>query len=358
MRSSTGAHFIALDHVRALAALMVFSWHFTHGPAGFPVPFAGVPLLAPLAVFDEGHTGVALFMTLSGYLFTKLLDGRQVHHPTFVLNRALRLLPLLLVVMAVVGVLRWRSGQPLGDYAWSLLQGFVYPTWPNGGWSIAVELHFYLLLPVLLWATSRWTGAPLLVVAGALLLRLALHRSGGEVHSWSYWTLVGRIDQFAAGILFFHLRHRVAGRHGLVLFGLAAFVALMVAFDARGGFYGMPSYPSPSRWWIVLPTLEGLAYGLGIAWYDSSFQHGRGRLSTFIGTLGAYSYSIYLLHVFVVFDLARWVHLNLMDLSRFEVAWAWSVAAFALMVVPGYLSYRFIEAPFLRLRRPYLRGPG
>lgn len=357
MRSSTGAHYIALDHVRALAALLVFSWHFTHGPAGFPVPFAGVPAVAPLALFDEGHTGVALFMTLSGYLFAKLLDGRAVHYPTFVLNRALRLLPLLVVVMAMVGVMRWRNGQPLGDYAWSLVQGFVYPAWPNGGWSIAVELHFYLLLPLLLGVASRRPTALLAVLAGALALRWGLHQSSGEVQTSSYWTLVGRIDQFVSGILFFHLRRHVAGRHLVVLMALAAFVGLYVVFDARGGFYGMPSYPSPSRWWIVLPTLEGLAYGLGIAWYDSSFQHGRGRLSSFIATLGEYSYSIYLLHVFVVFDGARWVHEHLLDLSRFETAWLGSIVAFALMVIPGYLSYRFIEAPFLRLRRPYLRAP-
>lgn len=356
MRSSTGAHYIALDHVRALAALLVFSWHFTHGPSGFPVPFEGAPWLAPLALFDEGHTGVALFMTLSGYLFAKLLDGREVHFPTFVLNRALRLLPLLGLVMLAVGVQRWRQGQPVGGYAWSLVQGLVAPSWPNGGWSITVELHFYLLLPFLLAATRRWMPAPIAVVAAAVLLRTVLHAASGEVHTWSYWTLVGRIDQFAFGILLHYGRHHVVGRHGLVALVMSAFVAAYWLFDSQGGFYGMPSYPSPSPWWIVWPTIEGFAWALAIAWYDGSFQPGQGVLSRFVGMLGTYSYSIYLLHVFVVFDVARWVHERICDLSRFEVAWLWSIAAFGLMAIPGYLSYRLVEAPFLRLRRPYLRG--
>lgn len=341
--------------MRALAAWLVFCWHFAHGPSGFPSPFEGVPAFAPLALFDEGHTGVALFMTLSGYLFAKLLNGHKVHFPTFVLNRALRLLPLLLLVMLAVGVIRWRHGQPLGDYAWSLVLGLVYPSWPNGGWSIAVELHFYLLLPVLLAASARWRLAALAVVGAALLLRWWLHASTGEVHTWSYWTLVGRIDQFALGILLFHGRHWVAGRHLVAGSVAGVFVAAYWLFDASGGFYGMPSYPSPSRWWILWPTIEGAAWAALVAWYDSSFEHGRGPFSRFVARLGTYSYSIYLLHVFVVFDLARWVHEHVWDLSRFEVAWLWSLPAFVLMAIPGYLSYRFVEAPFLRLRRPYLR---
>jgi hypothetical protein len=59
MRSSTGQHFVGLDHVRALAAFMVVVWHFSHRFTGVPVPFNQAPLLGFL---DEGHVGVALFM--------------------------------------------------------------------------------------------------------------------------------------------------------------------------------------------------------------------------------------------------------------------------------------------------------
>jgi peptidoglycan/LPS O-acetylase OafA/YrhL len=90
MRSSSGVHCIALDHVRAFAVLMVFAWHFTHGTNGYPVPFHYVPSLFPFALFDEGHTSVALFMTLSGYLFALLLAGKSIRYKTFLKNRTLR----------------------------------------------------------------------------------------------------------------------------------------------------------------------------------------------------------------------------------------------------------------------------
>ena len=41
-------------------------------------------------------------------------------------------------------------------------------------------------------------------------------------------------------------------------------------------------------------------------------------------------------------DPAQWLGLNLLG--------------FALMGIPGYLSMRFIEMPFLRMRRRYLRA--
>src|SRR5882724_11110413 len=111
MRSSSGEHFIALDHVRALAVFMVFTWHFTHAANGYPVPFEYVPALFPLSLLDEGHTGVALFITLSGYLFAKLLDGKSIDYRAFLWNRFLRLVPLLAVVLLIVGLTKLVNGE-------------------------------------------------------------------------------------------------------------------------------------------------------------------------------------------------------------------------------------------------------
>src|SRR5262245_59261357 len=151
MRSSSGAHFIALDHVRALAAFMVFAWHFTHAVEGYPVPFDYVPALVPLSLLDEGHTGVALFMTLSGYLFAKLLDGKSIDYGAFLWNRAVRLLPLLAVVIVMVGLMKFVAGESVTRYAYEILNGVWAPTLPNGAWSITVEFHYYVILPLFLW---------------------------------------------------------------------------------------------------------------------------------------------------------------------------------------------------------------
>lgn len=356
MRSSSGAHFIALDHVRAVAAFIVFVWHFTHAWNGYPVPYEYAPALFPFSILDEGHTGVALFMTLSGYLFAKLLDGKSgIIYRAFIWNRALRLLPLLLVVIITVGITKLVNGESLSIYALSIAQGFLFPSLPNGGWSITVEFHYYLILPLLLLMFKKSKLLPLLIVFSAIALRTCLFFVNGEIQTLAYWTLIGRIDQFVLGMVVYSYRFFIANRHFIVLLTITVFMYIFWRFDLQGGFYKNPSYPSPSKFWIIIPTIEGVAYSIGIAWYDNSFSTSSSKFSKLIGRIGEYSYSIYLLHFFVVFYAARFVNERIMDISEFYLASLWAVVFFALMIIPGYLSYRFIESPFLKLRKRYVK---
>lgn len=333
---------------------MVFTWHFMHGRNGSPVPFEFVPALFPLSLLAEGHTGVALFMTLSGYLFARLLDGKAISYRLFLWNRALRLLPLLAIVVVIVGFQFAALGVSVERYATAIASGVIYPRLPNGGWSITAEFHFYLVLPLFLWMLRRSRWLPLGIVAAAIAVRALLYWQSGEIQYLAYHTIVGRIDQFVLGMLAWHFRAHFAGRHLLAAAWLAAFMLFYWYFDLKGGFYQSPSYPSPSPLWIVLPTVEGFGYPALIAWYDNSFAQSRGAASRFIGRIGTYSYSIYLLHFFLVFGAARFVHERIMNISNFYLAGLWSVAVFLLMVPIGYLSFRFVESPFLRLRRRYI----
>lgn len=355
MKSTTGEHFVALDHVRALAAYLVFCWHFLHFNTGYPVPLDYTPSFPPFALLDEGHTGVSLFMVLSGYLFSKLLSNKTIVFRLFLWNRAIRLLPLLVVVILLAGLERHLAGKDLRLYVELVAKGILYPTLPNGGWSITTELHFYLVLPCLLWALRRHDWLPFALLGCAIALRTVLHAVLGEVQTLAYWTFVGRFDQFLLGMLAFRHSGTIRANGRWVAAALLGFIMLWWWFDAVGGYYAMPSYPSPSRLWIVLPTTEGAAYALAIAWYDQQQRGTPGPVSRLVGRLGDYSYAIYLLHPFFVFRLARLVHEHIMDLSDFRVALLWSTLAYMAMAVPGYLSFRFIEAPFLRYRKHYMR---
>ena len=363
MKSSTGEFYVALDHMRALAVLMVFSFHFLHGWVGGLVPFGYAPDVVPLVLFTQGHTGVALFMTLSGYLFAKLLDGKQVSYPAFFWNRFLRLFPLLIVVFIACGIQIYvtKGHTSFVIYMAMLRHGFYLPlmpngmpAWPNGAWSVTAEMHFYLLLPVILWLARKSKWLLPAIVAAAIALRLGIHQERGTVQTLAYFTLVGRIDQFVLGILAFNCRKWIAGRHWLFALGFSAFLLFYWQFDVMAAYGKSTSLLSPGAAWIYIPTLEGLAYGLLISYYDSTYQPANTGFSKFVGYIGAYSYSIYLLHFFIVFQLPGLVTRNIMPIHNFYLAFAWSLVCFLLMMPIAWLSFRFIEAPFLAFRRRYI----
>lgn len=350
MKSSTGEYFIGLDHIRALAAYIVFTWHFIHVNNGHLAP----PPVFPLSILTEGHTGVALFMVLSGYLFAKLLDGKKIIYSQFLWNRFLRLAPLLMLVIFILGLMKYLAGEDIGLYVSNVLAGAIKPTLPNGGWSITVEFHFYMMLPLLLFLTEKWKYSLLLVVLLAVLFRIYLHKELGQIQALSYLTIIGRVDQFVIGILAFRFRQKLDGKHGIACLTLILFLCFYWYFDSQGGYYKNPSYPSPSSLWIYIPVIEGLAYAALIAWYDNSFKHSTGKISRFASTIGTYSYSIYLLHFFMVFEISNAINTHLIDLSNIHLAIVFSTLCFLLMVPVGYLSYRFIESPFLRFRTKYI----
>lgn len=354
MKSSSGLYFQGLDHIRAMAVFTVFCWHFIHYGNGHLAP----PPAFPLSLFTEGHTGVAIFMTLSGYLFAKLLNGRQVHYRAFFWNRLLRLAPLLVIVLALVALERHAIGTLSRDFWREVGWGWLLPTLPNGGWSITVEVHFYLTLPGLLWLLRKSPRHLFAVLAFMPALRAALYLWLGEVQSLAYWTLVGRMDQFVLGILFFHYRHWLENKGWLVLATVLGFLLFWYAFDARGGFYMQPAYPSPSPVWIYLTLIEGIAYASVIAWYDTRHRDSTHWLARGVALIGTYSYSLYLLHFFVVFRLPVWINDHLFPLTGPYALLMAAVPSFLLLVPAGWASFRFIEAPFLRYRKPYVTTPG
>ncbi|WP_173516518.1 acyltransferase family protein [Ensifer sesbaniae] len=350
MQSSSEQYFEKLDHIRALAAFMVFTWHFIHA-AGVPVGY--VPTLPVLSLIEEGHTGVSLFMTLSGYLFAKLLDGRQIIYKNFLRNRSVRLLPLLAFVLLITAAGWVANGTPVQEAAAWIALGSVLPMWPNGAWSITVEWHFYLILPALLFIVGIRRESALMLIFAAIGLRLSLFIAGWEIQPIGYWTIIGHFDQFVAGIYAWHLYQGTRVRPLVILAVAMVFVTFYHGFNISGGFYGSQASPV----WIYLPAAEAAFYAVMIAAYDGSKLTLPKRLSASISFVGTVSYSIYLLHFWYYGPAAKMVT-QYLGLLPFGLSLLCSLLAFVLFLPIAALSYRCIEQPFLKLRKRYARrGP-
>lgn len=188
-------HIPALDAVRGLAILLVTAYRFTDAPAGS----SGVgAFLARLLA--QGEHGVDLFFVLSGFLITGILydaKGSRHYFYHFYLRRTLRIFPLYYGVLFLVLVALPLAVPAAADLfaparqyqVWLWLYGTnilvaLKEEWLLGGfnhfWSLAVEEHFYLVWPLVIFLCSRRAALAVcvLVVAVAVVLRTALIRSG------------------------------------------------------------------------------------------------------------------------------------------------------------------------------------
>ncbi len=178
-----GRHVSQLDGVRGLAILVVTIYRFGKH---FPEDHWLGKLVHAAVQF--GDTGVELFFVLSGFLITGILiDAKGTSHffRNFFARRSLRIFPLyfgalflLLVLFPSVGIAP-SAFQPAIDqqfYLWTYLtnvQMSIQQEWCFGPldhfWSLAVEEHFYLLWPIVIFFFSPQVSLRLAWVLTALI---------------------------------------------------------------------------------------------------------------------------------------------------------------------------------------------
>ena len=138
-------------------------------------------------LYLHGNLGVDIFFAISGLLIcSRLLDEERetgsISIPNFYLRRAFRILPPAVAYLATLAILLWLIHLPVGlpeifasaffvrNYTF-FFQHFqtLNPVYTSHFWSLAVEEHFYLLLPALLvFAPRRWRVPALLLLAATV----------------------------------------------------------------------------------------------------------------------------------------------------------------------------------------------
>jgi peptidoglycan/LPS O-acetylase OafA/YrhL len=348
-----------LDVLRAVAVILVL---VLHGQI--------------LYVFDKmGWVGVDLFFVLSGFLISGLfyLEYKKqgsINYPRFFLRRGLKIYPAFFVMILVTFVARFLLGQPnsLGPYLREIffVQNYKIGIWQHT-WSLGVEEHFYIFLPLLLlgmiWLSkdrkNPFRRIPLifaLIAISCIALRAATiyftnpaDFTPGMVTNPTH----ERIDSLFFGVFLGYLHHyhldAVKKWMGLpylrVLFALAttALLSCCFIFDRSSHF-------------LLIFGLSFLYLGFGGLLLMSLHVHDIlprrlagpvSALGTAFAFIGAYSYSIYLWHIpfqaFAPGVLRRLFHVEFSPDGRF-------VFYFIGSLIFGILMARLIEFPVLKLR--------
>jgi peptidoglycan/LPS O-acetylase OafA/YrhL len=372
VKSANREYLPAVDHLRAAAAVLVVLYHSAQllrsevpGQPSFDPQTDWVYSANPLqTIIIEGHSGVALFMVLSGFILTTGTLGRTIEYRHFLTNRLLRVGPLYVVLLLFAAGAASSAFSLLGALQTTL--GFA--TFPGGFtagpfalvlWTVGVEIQFYLVFPLLArLLNERGTRTLLLLLTCLATLRtLAVLTApqGSNLNDLTYFSIVGRIDQFLIGmvaaVVFTRYRQRL-GHPIHVLSAGAAAVAMLWTFNQLHG------YAEPTAWRAVWVDVEGLVWAAVIVTYVSYWRFGRGRLSRVLAELGARSYSIYLVHMPVLYlvSLRGW-HVSATGLPPIDALLTGLVLVLPITVALSTLTYAAIEQPFLTLRGRYVPTP-
>lgn len=321
----------SLDALRGIAVLMVVASHYS------------LVLNYDSRLLGAFRHGVDLFFVLSGFLISGLLFSEYKTHGTislkrFWIRRGFKIYPAFYSFMlaTAAGCLLIGGKIPreiLGEIFF--LQNYGPHFWVHS-WSLAVEEHFYLLLPILLLLLGRLAKGrnsafrviPLLSLALSALclyMRILAYRHGYDWNHVAFPTHL-RMDALFAGVTLGYYAHfdpksfAEAGRTWILIIGVLLAFTLLV----------LPSVPDLTVGYIGSAFL--------VAWTVNQ-SPSRGLLSKSLAWIGYYSYSIYLWHVMVM-----------LCLERLPERWFRFPAYMISAMILGILMAKLIEVPSVRLR--------
>lgn len=341
-----------LDGIRAIAALMVMFFHF----------FQSLEVNTPfLSIIKKGafigQTGVSLFFVLSGFLITRILiasKNSENYFLNFYMRRSLRIFPLyyfyLLLVFIILPLLNHTNIPAFKQqiFHWIYLQDFAITFhWDYKGpvhfWSLAVEEHFYLFFPMLVYflKEKKLIIALLVIIFTSILVRFILSSKGYEVFFFTFT----RMDELAMGAI-------------LAIFEIKNyFIENNVKYFATG--FILSSIPTILLWIlfsgnkvVILQVFKFLfisssyffLVALIVCMKNSSFI--KKILNTqFLSYTGKISYGLYVYHGLCYDYIESWPLINALPL-RF-------ILSFALAYVGASLSYYLIENQFLKLKKMF-----
>lgn len=359
----TSSRVLELDGFRAFAVLMVLVHHLFYGwrtPALFWFP--GFIRIA----IGHGWLGVDLFFVLSGFLITGILiDSRESEHyfRNFYSRRVLRIVPLYVTCIVIMYFGYPGAGAYFG-LSLLYLANFAYffhvktPHGPGVFWSLAVEEHFYLVWPLVVrFLKGFWLlGFTALIVLGTPILRGVCVHAGMnpefEIYPYSFF----RFDGLALGaMLAIWVRSRYYSRSSAwTLAGLLIGSSSLIFLVGRPyGITGSKTVVGTAFHYTQAEFVFAGLMALALAHRGSKFTAFlRCRPARITADL---SYCIYLIHLTVGDFYYRLLHfMKFDDVARLGPGGSLGLRILVLVTATfglAALSKRFLEDPFLRLKR-------
>jgi peptidoglycan/LPS O-acetylase OafA/YrhL len=345
-----------LDTLRALAIALVLMSHYNGFVARGSI--FGV-------VGDVGWAGVDLFFVLSGYLIGNQLlapaaRGESLSLKTFLARRLLRTLPNYYMVLAVYLLLPHSPiwGQTMAP-VWRFLSftqnvGLRYGETFTHSWSLCIEEQFYLALPLVVMAlvgrrrSPRLLWCALIAAIGAGIATRAINFMHGQAAftAPAYYSTLARFDELLPGVAIAMLKNFHPGLFARILKQGNALLATGIAM-AAAVLYGV-RYDAPNQFLASTFGFSLVAISFALltcAALGPCCILNRLRIPG-AASLALWSYAVYLVHKPVFMALRPALESRGIDPAAPPTV----AAVMAAGVLGGWILYRVVETPFMRLR--------
>lgn len=345
-----------LDTLRAFAIALVLMSHYNGFVAqGSIFGFIG----------EVGWAGVDLFFVLSGYLIGNQLlapaaRGESLALKTFFARRLLRTLPNYYVVLAVYLLLPhspiWgKTMAPVWRYlTFTQNFGLRYGETFTHSWSLCIEEQFYLVLPLAVMAlvgirrSPRLLWCALIAAIGAGIATRGINFMHGQeaFSAPAYYSTFARFDELLPGVAIAMLKNFHPGlferilKHGNALLAAGIATAAAVLYGVR---YDAPNLFLTSTFGFSLVAISFAL--LTCAALGPRCILNRLRIPG-ASSLALWSYAVYLVHKPVFMALRPELKSRGIDPATPLTV----VAVMAAGVLGGWILYRLVETPFMRLR--------
>lgn len=333
-----------IDALRGIAILCVILRHSGQQVINLS------PILTNIC--NDGAMGVQLFFIVSALtLFMSMETRKESSTASFYIRRFFRIAPLYYIgiffyIPFYGGMDSWRHLAPYGITWGDVVKNFlfIHPWFINainsvvlGGWSIGVEMWFYIFVPFLFLKIKNIKTA-LLMVISTLVLSQIINNIIPSFYNYElinsyleYW-FPTQVPIFMLGILLFYMikeKYEIPRIGALLLIPVS--ILLMVISHS---FHYVPSI-----------FIFGLSF-ITLAFSLSQFQNPV-FVNGFTQFLGKISYSMYLWH-FVVLKIAHFL-VKKVNVNPFESLVLHFLLVVIISMIVGYISYKLIEDPGMKM---------
>jgi peptidoglycan/LPS O-acetylase OafA/YrhL len=356
-----------LDYINSLRGLAVLGVIMVH--TSMNINFGPGSILS--RIIGNGAMGVQLFYIASAFTlflsFQNRIEEEKFPIRNFFIRRFFRIGP-----MYYIGIVYYLFQNGFGWNYWlgdasyisvpNILSNFFFlhgfnPYWINsvvpGGWSIAIEMCFYLCLPFIFFKIRNINSAIVFFVCTLLLKTvmyyiLVNHSPIGDIGLWSeylFFYFPNQLPVFALGIImYFYItgEKEHSELSGKIMLILGCILLALLAINKEDIFFSNH----------ILFGISFLIIGIALSRYKPVLL-----VNPVINYIGKISFSMYITH----FAVLHWLrYFNLLNYSN-NPKWNYCIRFYLVVLLTAMISalfYKCIEIPFQELGKKWIRKLG